>query len=804
MTFRFLRNIFKNLSFKLLIGLSLLAIYLPGDLAPALANSPEAEQGLLDLRNSEFSDQGIQLEGEWKLYWNQLLVSASPTEYHEYVRLPKLWAHTQWKQQPLPTKGYATYSLDVLLPATSEPLALFVPDTYSSYALYANGHLIAHNGKTGTSPESTVPYWSQHVVPITADSDTLRLTLQVANFHHAKGGPYKHIRIGYLAALQAAHQVNFAFDIFLAGCLFMGGLFFLGLYLFGHHEKPNLYFSLFSILYSYRIVGTKQYALHDLFPHLDWALTLHFEYLSLFLSILMFTLYTRELYPKDTNKYLVRFIAGCCVTFAVATLLLPTTLFTHLVIPFLVLMAVGIPYTFYVYWVAARKHRPGARYALMSTGALLIVFVVIILEYFRIATPNKLLLFVGYIGFFFLQSLILSFRFASALKKAKESAEIGLKAKSEFLSTMSHEIRTPLNSVIGMTHLMLRDDPRPDQKQHLDVLLFSANNLLTIVNDILDFNKIEAGKITFATGPIDLATIARNIASGYSKSANDMGIELRAVIDPALTRKVIGDHTRTSQVISNLVQNAIKFTPKGSVTLRLRVEDHTDEDITVTIAVEDTGIGIAPEKQKEIFERFTQVDSSATRGFSGTGLGLAISKRILELQQVDLHLTSEPNVGSTFYFTQTFPLAPVVEAVAKPVVPTATLSEKPLEDVHILIVEDNKMNVLVAQNFLKRWGATSDVAANGKEALTKLDPSRHDLVLMDLHMPVMDGYEATRLLRERGESIPIIALTASIAQEVEGRVYSIGFNDIVVKPFNPNELLRVIAAHAPERNKLVV
>ncbi|WP_247233025.1 ATP-binding protein [Telluribacter sp. SYSU D00476] len=803
MTLRLLYHTYKSLRLKPLFGLILLAIFLPLYITPAWASTPRAEQGVLDLRNSELDDKGLQLGGEWKLYWNRLLTSASPTEYHEYVPFPKLWAHTTWKQQPVPTKGYATYALDILLPTTSEPLALYLPEAYSAYALYANGNLIAQNGEPGISAETTTPYWSQQVVPVTPSTDTLRLTLQVANFHHAKGGPYKHIRIGYLSALQAAQQVNYALDIFLAGCLFMGGLFFLGLYLFGHHEKSNLYFSLFSILYSYRVVGTKQYALHTFFPHLDWSLTLHFEYLSLFLSILMFTLYTYKLYPKDINKYIVRFMAGSCISFALATLLLPTTLFTQLIIPFLVLMAVGIPYTFYVYWVAARNHRPGARYALMSTWALLFIFVVIMLEYFRIATPGKLILFVGYIGFFFLQSLILSFRFASTLKKAKEAAELGLKAKSEFLSTMSHEIRTPLNSVIGMTHLMLRDAPRPDQKEQLDVLLFSANNLLTIVNDILDFNKIEAGKITFAMGPIDLATIARNIVSGYSKSAADLGIEIRAVIDPSLTFRVIGDHTRTSQVISNLVQNAIKFTPKGSVTLRLGVEDQTDKDVTVTLSVEDTGIGIAPEKQQEIFERFTQVDSSATRGFSGTGLGLAISKRILELQQVDLHLDSEPGVGSTFYFTQTFPLAPVVE-VTKPVVSTVPTTEKPLEDVRILIVEDNKMNVLVAQNFLKRWGATSEVATNGKEALAKLDPSRHDLVLMDLHMPVMDGYEATRLLRERGESIPIIALTASIAQEVEGRIYSIGFTDIVVKPFNPNELLRVIAAHAPQKNKVVV
>ncbi|HEV7347789.1 response regulator [Telluribacter sp.] len=788
------------LRIKLLIGLLLVVSYCPLFIKATLAaGTPSAQRGLVDLRTTDLSEQTVRLNGEWKFYWNRLLTPTDSAGYFEYVDIPKLWTNSTWKQQVLPAQGYASYTLTVLLPSTNESLALTIPEVYSAYHLYANGHLLARNGTPGTTPEATVPYWSQQVVAIPAATDTLRLLLQVANFSHTKGGPNKEISLGSVTNLQAARQTNFAFDIFLAGCLFMGGLFFLGLYSFGHHDKSILYFSLFSILYSYRIVGTKQYVLHSLFPYLSWSLTLHLEYLSLFMGVAMFAFYTRELYPKDVYKIILHLIIAICLVFSVATLVLPTTLFTQLVFPFLVVMIAGIPYTFYVYWLAARNQRPGATYALLSTGSLLIIFMAIIAEYFQIAAPSKFLLFFGYIGFFFLQSLILSFRFASALKKARDEAELGLKTKSEFLSTMSHEIRTPLNSVIGMTHLMLKDGPRPDQKQQLDVLLFSANNLLTIVNDILDFNKIEAGKITFMTGPVDPALIARNIASGYSKSASDLGIELRVIIDPSLTTHVLADHTRMSQVIGNLVQNAVKFTLKGSVTLRLVVEEQTDKDITITFSVEDTGIGIAPDKQKVIFDRFTQVDSSDTRGFSGTGLGLAISKKILEMQEVDLHLISELGAGSTFYFTQTFPLAPTAE-IAKPEAP-APQAEKPLQGKNILIVEDNSMNILVAQNFLKRWGAQSEVARNGKEALELLDNTRHDLVLMDLHMPIMDGYESTRLLRERGETIPIVALTANIAQEVEGRVYSIGFNDIVVKPFNPNDLLRVIVGYVQQKNQ---
>jgi signal transduction histidine kinase/ActR/RegA family two-component response regulator len=778
--------------------LFLVAVFYAIDIA-AQQSAPRAEHGVLDLRGTAVSTQNVALKGEWRLYWNKLLSPGDTAGPSEYVDFPKLWTKTEWKNQPLPSQGYATYTLDVLLPADHVPLALDIPHVYTAYRLYANGQLLADNGRPGTSRSTTEPHWSQRVEHLPVGEDTLRLVLQMANFQHAKGGPFKDIVLGPRDALLHAQHAETSFDIFLAGCLFMGGLFFIGLFVFGRHDQTLLYFSLFALLYSYRIVGTKNYALHLLFPELPWSLTLHCEYLSLYLSIAMFVMYTWKLYPQDVYKPIIRPLVGVCLAFALATVLLPTELFTRLVVPFLGVMLVGIPYAASVYWRAYRNRRTGARFAVMSTGALMLVFVSILLEYFDMAAPSKFFLFVGYLGFFFLQSLILSYRFAWALKKAKEDAEKGLRAKSEFLSTMSHEIRTPLNSVIGMTHLLLKDEPRPEQKEHLDALYFSANNLLSIVNDILDYNKIEADKINFVRGPVDLVRICQNTVSGYSKLAADAGISLRLVLDPALTSRVIGDHTRTSQVIGNLVQNAIKFTPKGSVTLRVEVQGQTEEDISLNISVEDTGIGIAPEKQKEIFERFTQVDSSVTRVFSGTGLGLAISKKILALQQVDLKLISEPGVGSTFYFVQTFPKA---EPEAQPVpVADVSLTEKPLEDIQVLIVEDNKMNIMVAEKFLKRWGAHTEVALNGREALDKLDATRHELVLMDLHMPVMDGYEATRQLRERGETLPIIALTASIAQESQSKIYSNGFNDIVVKPFNPDDLLRAILTYVKPKVK---
>jgi signal transduction histidine kinase len=370
----------------------------------------------------------------------------------------------------------------------------------------------------------------------------------------------------------------------LTGCLFMGGLFFFGLFLFGRHDKSILYFALFAMTYSYRIIGARLYVLHTIFPDMPWSVSIHLEYLALFISIAFFALYTKHLYPEDANKYVMRSQVALCLAMSAVVLATPPAIFTQLINPFLVVMFGVIGYAFYIYIQAMRHRRVGAGYALMSTGVVLLVFVVINLQYFGIVKAQKGILFAGYIAFFFLQSLILSFRFAYALKQAKSQAEQGLKAKNEFLSTMSHEIRTPLNSILGMTHLILRDNPRIEQKEQLNVLLFSANNLLAIVNDILDYNKIEAGKVNFEAIDMDMVAVLRNIHSGLRTAAEEKGIELRLNIDNGLRSRVIGDPTRLGQVITNLLSNAIKFTRKGFVFLDVKVEEQTSSTITLRIS----------------------------------------------------------------------------------------------------------------------------------------------------------------------------------------------------------------------------
>ncbi|HAA15264.1 MAG TPA: hypothetical protein DCE41_27630 [Cytophagales bacterium] len=392
-----------------------------------------------------------------------------------------------------------------------------------------------------------------------------------------------------------------------------------------------------------------------------------------------------------------------------------------------------------------------------------------------------------------------------ALKKANRSAEASSRAKSEFLSTMSHEIRTPMNAVIGMTHILLDENPREEQKTHLNLLKFSAENLLVLINDILDFNKIEAGKIEFENIEFNLVELVHKIGRGLEPKAQERNLDFRIAIDPKITWTLMGDPTRLSQVLTNLLSNAIKFTKKGHIKVWVALKGERENTATVLFSVEDTGIGIPTAKIKQVFESFSQASSDTTRKFGGTGLGLAIVKRLLELQGSEIQVESQFGQGSRFFFEQAF----TIER-SKPLFSTTERkvpsNERDLKGKSILLVEDNPSNVLVARKFLERWNAKLSLAENGELAMEALRDQTFDLILMDLQMPLLDGYQATMLIRslddESKRNIPIIALTASAMVEIQDRVYAVGMNDYVSKPFNPNELYQKIVKNL-EKNQAV-
>ena len=335
---------------------------------------PVAQKGILDLRNTNLAEKPVPLNGEWLFYWKQLLqpgeTSSTAAQVSQY---PSLW--TKDKQQgALTATGYATYTLTILSPKQKPVLAMEVPDAFSSYKLFVNGRVIAQNGVPGKTEATSTPFWATKVVVLPAAGDTLQLVLQVANYWHSKGGVYKQILLGDKDQLLLKYHRETAFDLVLCGCLFMGGLFFFGLFLFARKDKTILYFSLFCMVYSYRMVGTKLYVLHAIFPNLSWFITVRLEYLALVLGVGLFSEYTRCLYPKETTHLFRKFASWCCWIYMLIILCTPPSLFSMLIKPFLLVMFLYIVYAFYVYIQAVRHKRSGSIYALLSSGVMLLVF----------------------------------------------------------------------------------------------------------------------------------------------------------------------------------------------------------------------------------------------------------------------------------------------------------------------------------------------------------------------------------------------------------------------------------------------
>jgi signal transduction histidine kinase/CheY-like chemotaxis protein len=361
-------------------------------------------------------------------------------------------------------------------------------------------------------------------------------------------------------------------------------------------------------------------------------------------------------------------------------------------------------------------------------------------------------------------------------------------SRSVFLSTMSHELRTPLNAVIGMTNL-IKDTATEEQTENLDILEFSAVSLLTLVNDILDYNKSENDKIELENLPVQLPILLHKVCSGLQQKAAEKGIEVLLEVDDKLKDQwVIADPTRLTQIIYNLAGNAIKFTERGTVSVKAIARQESDEQIMVSFSVTDTGIGISADRQQVIFEPFIQASADTTRHYGGTGLGLAIVKRLLKLFNSTIELESQPGKGSVFSFAIQFN---VYKGKINPVsIYTAVNSS--LESLSILIAEDNPVNALLLVKLLSKWNIKAIVTNNGREAVDKLLSNTFDVVLMDLHMPVMDGYQATLAIRSLNEPakalVPIIALTASVSHNIHDKIKEAGMNDYLSKPFQPASL----------------
>lgn len=377
--------------------------------------------------------------------------------------------------------------------------------------------------------------------------------------------------------------------------------------------------------------------------------------------------------------------------------------------------------------------------------------------------------------------------FENELFVAKLNAEKANAAKSDFLSIMSHELRTPLNAIIGLTYIMEKENTFASFQENLGVLKYSAQSLYSLINDILDFSKIEAGKIEIEKIPFDFKELVLDIAKSFETKASENSNKIETIIDKDFTKNVISDPLRIGQIITNLVSNALKFTNNGLVQIKIDQLEKIGNDSVFKIQVIDDGIGIERAKFDQIFHQFEQAEKFTTRQYGGTGLGLVISKKLLQLLDSDIVLQSEIGKGSNFSFVLKVPYF-IDSSDLKNDLLYHDYKEENLEGMRVLLVEDNLINVKVAEKILSHWNISLDIALNGLIATQKYKKGNYDVILMDLAMPIMDGYEASSIIRKMDSSIAIIALTASASYGYLEKAMIIGIDEYIIKPFNPKEL----------------
>jgi signal transduction histidine kinase/CheY-like chemotaxis protein len=777
-----------------------------------LKSPPIAHQGVLDLSHWSFEEDGVvKLNGEWDFHWKQLLSphelpSSNTTKQQDFVTLPSSWNGYQINDEELSGDGYATYHLRIIGNELHNKLMFRTSWMGTSYNLFVNGELIASNGVVATTRETMKPQY----LPLTASYspvvNKMDVVLQVANFYHTEGGAWYPIEIGLEPQVTKLRESHLSVDLFLCGAIFIMGIYYLSLYLYRRKEKSSLMFSIFCLLMAFRSLLTGELYLSAIFPNIGWSLLLQLDYLSFYLGVLFFATFIHLLFPQLYSKKLFNSFIAICILFSVTVVVFPVNMFTQYIPTFRILTLIFGIYTTYILIIAVLRKIPGAK-TLLIGGVFLLLSIISdvtyqqgVLDYYFFFSSN-----LGYIVFICSQSFILMMRYTNAFNESERllasvnRAENATLAKSQFLAKMSHEIRTPLNGILGVVQLLAKTKLTQLQKGYLKIVDDSGTLLLNIINDILDLSKVEAGKMTLEKRSFNLETLTEGALLLYRAQASQKSIELSLEYDANLAKCFIGDAIRLNQVLLNLTHNAIKFTDQGAVTIQITGTTLTPTHTGIEIRVKDSGIGISPDVLETLFDSFKQADESTTRKYGGTGLGLAISKQIIELMGGNISAQSELQIGSTFVVSLNLKRdednheeESVVEVDVneyKATIPEAKLSG------YILVVDDSDINRTIAQFMLEGFGLTVATAENGQQALEQFQKHTFDMILMDCEMPIMDGYEASRTIRDMqsGEArAPIVALTANAYQENRKKCEQAGMDDFLSKPIMEEALLDIL------------
>jgi len=820
-------------------GLFLLAfLHFQGRFTVERARPPGAVNGVLDLTGWDFQRQGVvQLEGWWAFYWEQLLTPADfkyEPRQTGLIKVPGLWngyvVNEGGAARRLSGDGYATYRLIIKTAAQNDLLALKILDFATSYRLWVNGQLLASNGRVGKSEAETVPQAFPMLVNFVNDRPEIELVLQVANFTHSKGGVWTGISLGTAGQIQTLRERQIASGLFLGGALVIMAVYHLGLFMLRRKDRSTIFCALLCLLVAVRSSVTGEIVILDLFPGTSWHLLYVLQYLAFYLAVPVFGQFIHLLYPGETSRKFTLFCWVMAALFSLTVIATPVKVYSKFILGYEIYTILFLLYIALVALVrAALKKREGAAYFILGAVALaLAAFNDTLVANDALDGPYVIdfALFI----FLFFQALVLSMRFSRAfatveklsteleaysstleqkvrertsdLERAKQDADAANRAKSDFLAVMSHEIRNPMHGLIGMAELLTGTPLNEEQREYAAVINESSAMLLAIIDDILDFSKIEDGKLALEEVDFDLRQVERKVAGLFTPKAGLKGLRFTSSVNPAVPRTLRGDPLRLGQVLLNLVGNAVKFTERGEVSLRAFVEERKGDTVVIRFEVRDTGPGVPEGARDSLFDPFTQADASTTRRFGGTGLGLSICRRLVELMNGEIGFASEEGCGATFWFTIPFKVVETAETPAKE--DTAVFAPLPgwtQNPGPILVVEDSPVNRKLILAQLKRLGLEAEVADGGREAVEAASRTDYALIIMDCQMPLMDGYQATRAIRQLEERLgrhtPIVATTAGAIRGEREKCLAAGMDDYLSKPVRLADLHRTLARWLP-------
>jgi two-component system, sensor histidine kinase ChiS len=796
-----------------------------------------AVNGSLDLSGWDFEKQGIvSLDGEWELYWRSLI---SPKQFSTsdvpvktgYFSIPGYWNGYPVNGRPLSGDGYATFRLKVRVKPGGSPLAMRIEEQSSAYRLWVNGTLTMENGIVARQADTMKPDRTICIANLPTGAEHLDCVLQVSNFHLYNGGPYRGIALGTSDAINKRQSRFFTVDLLIFGILLSIGVYHLVFYFLRRKDLSLLYFGIFCLCWCLGIpFGSLSGRFMTLiFPDAPWYWLSRVELLTWYSSVPLFLMFFAFLFPQEFPSKVTRFAQVMAATACAFVLLVPSKYVNATEAPYSAFSMAMLVYVFWRLVCAVRRGRSEA-------GLMLAGFI-----FFLIATTNDILFMslviysvylttLGVTVMIIFQSFALarlharSFTAVEALTEELQKKNIALskldKLKDEFLTNTSHELRTPLNGMIGIAESLKSGvtGKLPEKtKENLALIVASGKRLSGLINDILDIARLKNKDIQLNQQPVDMRSLAETVLTGMQPLAAGKGLTLYNRV-PATLPPVWADENRLQQILYNLVGNAVKFNDQGEIVISA-----SGRGDLIEIFVTDTGIGIAEDKQEDIFKPFEQTDSSDKRAHGGTGLGLSITKQLVELHGGTISVQSSPNAGAAFRFT--LPVARnVVANKAAPALteaendqptprlpstvlapeyePTETPSgfEKPVQ---ILVVDDDPVNLQVVANHLAFKNVKVITAASGRQAIEIIEKGRlPDLVLLDIMMPIMTGYEVLQWLRQRHTAceLPVIFLTAKSSPGDLTAGFSHGANDYLVKPFLRDELVARVSSQLLLKN----